>query len=107
MNLTISGHHMAVTPGLRDHVESKLSRIRRHFDHVIDIHVILTGDHLAQKAEVTCHVAGKDIFVESEHSDLYAAIDALADKLDRQIIKHKEKFNVNRNGPGIKRASGE
>jgi len=94
MNLTISGHHIALTPALRDHIESKLSRIRRHFDHVIDIHVILTGDHLAQKAEVTCHVAGKDIFVESEHSDLYTAIDTLADKLDRQIIKHKDRLHT-------------
>ena len=90
MNLTITGHHLAVTAALRDHVESKLLRIRRHFDHVIDLHVILTGNHLAQKAEVTCHVAGKDLFVKSEHPDLYAAIDALADKLDRQIIKHKD-----------------
>ena len=94
MKLTVSGHHMAVTPGLRDHVESKLSRIRRHFDHVIDIHVILTGDHLAQQAEVTCHVAGKDIFVKSEYSDLYTAIDTLADKLDRQIIKHKDRLQA-------------
>ena len=94
MNLTVSGHHMAVTPGLRNHVESKLSRIRRHFDHVIDIHVILTGNHLAQKAEVTCHLAGKDIFVESEHSDLYVAIDDLADKLDRQIIKYKDRLHA-------------
>lgn len=94
MNLTISGHHVAVTPMLRDHIESKLSRIRRHFDHVIDIHVILTGDHLVQKAEVTCHVAGKEIVVKSEDPDLYAAIDALADKLDRQIIKHKDRLHA-------------
>ena len=85
---------MTVTPALRDHVESKLSRVRRHFDHVIDIHVILAGDQLAQKAEVTCHVAGKDIFVRSEHSDLYAAIDALAGKLDRQIVKHKNRLKA-------------
>ena len=85
---------MTVTPALRDHVESKLSRVRRHFDHVIDIHVILAGDQLGQKAEVTCHVAGKDIFVRSEHSDLYAAIDALAGKLDRQIVKHKDRLKA-------------
>jgi len=82
---------MPVTPAIRSYVESKLSRIRRHFDHVIDVNVILTVDHLAQKAEVTCHVAGKDIFVESDDPDLYAAIDALADKLDRQIIKYKDR----------------
>ena len=91
MNLTISGRHLSVTPALRSYVESKLSRIRRHFDHVIDVNVILTVDHLKQKAEVTCHVAGKDIYVESDDPDLYAAIDALADKLDRQIIKYKDR----------------
>ena len=91
MNLTISGRHLSVTPALRSYVESKLSRIRRHFDHVIDVNVILTADGLAQKAEATCHVAGKDIYVESDDPDLYAAIDALADKLDRQIIKYKDR----------------
>ncbi len=91
MNLTIRARHMPVTPAIRSYVESKLSRIRRHFDHVIDVNVILTVDHLAQKAEVTCHVAGKDIFVESDDPDLYAAIDALADKLDRQIVKYKDR----------------
>lgn len=82
---------MPVTPAIRSYVESKLSRIRRHFDHVIDVNVVLAVDRLAQKAEVTCHVAGKDIFVESDDPDLYAAIDALADKLDRQIIKYKDR----------------
>ena len=94
MNLTISGRHMPVTPAIRSYVESKLSRIRRHFDHVIDVNVILAADHLTQKAEVTCHVAGKDIFVESDDPDLYAAIDALADKLDRSIIKYKDRLHT-------------
>jgi putative sigma-54 modulation protein len=91
MNLTISGRHISITPAIRGYVESKLSRIRRHFDHVIDVNVVLSADPLAQKAEVTCHVAGKDIFVESNDPDLYAAIDALADKLDRSIIKYKDR----------------
>jgi len=73
MNLTISGRHVRSRPAIRSYVESKLSRIRRHFDHVIDVNVILTSDGLAQKAEVTCHVAGKDIYVESDDPDLYAA----------------------------------
>ena|SRR2546425_7854381 len=94
MNLTISGRHLSVTPALRSYVESKLSRIRRHFDHVIDVNVILTVDHLKQKAEITCHVSGKEIFVESEDPDLYAAIDALADKLDRRIIKYKDRLHA-------------
>jgi ribosome hibernation promoting factor len=94
MNLTISGHHMAITPAIRGYIESKLSRIRRHFDHVIDVNVVLAADHLAKKAEVSCHVAGKDLFVESNDPDLYAAIDAMADKLDRQIIKYKDRLHA-------------
>ena len=94
MNLVISGHHLAVTPSIRSYVEGKLSRIRRHFDHVIDVSVILTADHLAREVEVSCHVAGKEIFVKSGDPDLYAAIDAVADKLDRQIIKHKDRLHA-------------
>ena len=81
MNLIISGHHMAVTPSIRTYVEGKLSRIRRHFDHVIDVSVILTAGHLAREVEVSCHVAGKEIFVKGGDPDLYAAIDAMATAL--------------------------
>jgi putative sigma-54 modulation protein len=91
MNLNITGHHLEVTPALREYVTSKLDRVVRHFDHVTATHVTLSVQKLRQKAEVTVHVRGKDIHVESEHDDLYAAIDALADKLDRQVVKHKEK----------------
>ena len=91
MNLHVSGHHIEVTPAMRDYVVSKLGRIARHFDHVIDVNVILSVDKLNQKAEANVHLSGKDIFVESLDTDMYAAIDMLADKLDRQIIKHKEK----------------
>ena len=94
MNLVISGHHLAITPSIRSYVEDKLSRIRRHFDHVIDVSVILTVDRLARKVEVSCHIPGKDIFVKSDDPDLYAAIDAVADKLDRQIIKHKDRLHA-------------
>jgi len=94
MNLIISGRHMAVTPSIRSYVESKLSRIRRHFDHVIDVSVILTADRLARKAEVSCHIAGKSIVVKSDDPDLYAAIDAAADKLDRQIMKYKDRLHA-------------
>lgn len=96
MNLTISGHHLELTPAIRDYVQGKLERIKRHFDHVIDIAVILTVDKLPekekrQKAEITLRVPGKDIHVESIAQDLYAAIDILIDKLDRQVIKYKSK----------------
>ena len=91
MNFKVSGHHVSVTPAIRDYVHSKLSRINRHFDHVIDVNVILTVEKLAQKAEVSVHVRGRDIHVETVDENMYAAIDTLADKLDRQIIKYKDK----------------
>lgn len=91
MNLTITGHHLEVTPALRGYVEEKLKRVTRHFDHVIDVTVILTVEKLKHKAEVNLHTAGKDIFVEAIEEDMYAAVDMLVDKLDRQVVKHKEK----------------
>jgi putative sigma-54 modulation protein len=92
MNLSVSGHHLEVTSAIRSYVESKIARITRHFDHVIDAHVILTTNKQGQKAEVTLHVRGKDLHCESEESDLYAAIDLLADKLDRQVLRYKDKL---------------
>lgn len=97
MNLTISGHHLEVTPALRDYVTSKLDRIARHFDQVVDMRVLLTVDNmkekdLRQRAECNLHVKGRDLFAESSHFDLYAAIDELADKLDRQVGRHKTRI---------------
>lgn len=91
MNLNITGRHVEVTPAIREYVTSKLDRVIRHFDNVTSVSVILSVEKLKQKAEVTVHVRGKDLFVESEESDLYAAIDGMIDKLDRQILKHKQK----------------
>lgn len=91
MNLTISGHHLDVTPALRDYVTGKLDRVARHFDRVIDVKVFLSVDKLIQKAEISIHVPGKELFAEASDEDLYAAIDSLVDKLDRQVIKHKSK----------------
>lgn len=91
MNLSVSGLHLDITPALRTYVEDKMLRVTRHFDHVIDAHVVLSVDKLRQKAEVTLHVRGKDIHCACEESDLYAAIDLLADKLDRQVLKYKGK----------------
>jgi putative sigma-54 modulation protein len=93
MNLNITGHHVEVTPAIREYVTSKLDRVIRHFDHVTSVHVILSVDKLEQKAEVTLHVKGKDIFADATNADLYASIDALVDKLDRQVVKHKEKLS--------------
>jgi len=96
MNLHLSGHHVDVSPAMREYVTTKLSRITRHFDHVIDVNVIMSVDKLKQKIEANVHLRGKDIFVESHDGDMYAAIDSLVDKLDRQIIKHKEKHYEHR-----------
>ena len=91
MNLKLSGHHLEITAAMRDYITGKLGRITRHFDHVIDVNVILSVDNLEQKIEASVHLSGKDIFVESHDTDMYAAIDTLVDKLDRQILRHKEK----------------
>ena len=91
MNLHLTGHQLEITPAMRDYVTGKLDRITRHFDQVIDVNVTLSVEKLIQKAEASVHLSGKDIFVESHDGDMYAAIDTLVDKLDRQIIKHKEK----------------
>jgi putative sigma-54 modulation protein len=93
MNLNITGHHVEVTPAIREYVSGKLDRVIRHFDNVTSVSVILSVEKLDQKAEVTVHVRGKDIHVETTDADLYAAIDAMTDKLDRQVIKYKQKSN--------------
>ncbi|MFC5472979.1 ribosome hibernation-promoting factor, HPF/YfiA family [Paraherbaspirillum soli] len=97
MNFTISGHHLELTPAIREYVQSKMERIKRHFDHVIDISVILTVDKITekekrQKAEINLRVKGKDLHAEHIAQDLYAAIDGLIDKLDRQVKKYKDKI---------------
>ena len=91
MNLTISGHHMDVTPAIRQHVEEKLVPIERHGDHITRIEVTLVVEKHLHKAEANLHVAGADLFASSESDDMYAGIDSLADKLDRQGIQHQEK----------------
>lgn len=90
MNLTISGHHLDVTPAIREYVMNKLERVRRHFDQVIDVTVVLSVEKLRQKAEINLHLRGKDLHCEATDEDLYAAVDLLIDKLDRQVVKHKE-----------------
>jgi putative sigma-54 modulation protein len=96
MNFKISGHHLDITPALKEYVETKLNRVIRHFDQVIGVNVTLGIDNkreksLRQSAEVSVHLKGKDLFAEAHHEDLYAAIDALVDKLDRQVIRYKDK----------------
>ncbi len=102
MNLHLTGHHVDITPAIREYVTAKLARISRHFDHVIDVNVIMTVEKLDQKIEANVHLSGKDIHVRANNADMYAAIDGLIDKLDRQVLKYKERFQP-RNAPGIKR----
>jgi putative sigma-54 modulation protein len=97
MNLTISGHHLEVTQALRNYVTTKLDRITRHYDQVVDIKVLLTVEkqkekERRQRAECTIHVKGNDMFAASSHEDLYAALDELVDKLDRQVGRHKTRL---------------
>ena len=97
MNLTISGHHLEVTPALHNYVTQKLERVIKHFDQVVDVKVLLSIEKKKEKerrqvAECNIHVPGGDLFAQSEHHDLYAAVDDLVDKLDRQVAKHKERL---------------
>ena len=96
MQINISGHHLEVTDSLKDYVTTKLERLGHHHERITSTHVILSVDKLIQKAEATLHVSGKEIVADAIHDDLYAAIDALADNLDRQLIKHKEKMRNHR-----------
>jgi putative sigma-54 modulation protein len=112
MNLTISGHHLEVTPALREYVLTKLDRVIRHFDQVVDVNVLLTVEKMKEKerrqrAEVTLHTKGKDIFVESAHEDLYAAIDQLMDKLDRQVVRHKDRVQDHHHATAKRAALGD
>ena len=108
MNLNLTGHQLPITPAIREYIASKLQRITHHFDNVIDVNVIMSVEKLQQKIEATVHVRGKDIFCENADVDMYAAIDGLVDKLDRTIIKHKEKTRGHRHdGQAIKHQPGE
>ena len=102
MNLHLTGHHVEITAAIRDYVTQKLTRINRHFDHVIDVNVIVTVEKLDQRIEANVHLSGKDIHVQASDADMYAAIDGLIDKLDRQVLKHKERFQP-RHPQAIKR----
>jgi putative sigma-54 modulation protein len=92
MQLNVTGHHVDVTTSLKGYVEKKLDRIVRHSDHVIDVHCVLTVEKLRHKAEATVLLSGGTVHADAVESNMYAAIDALADKLDRRVKKHKDKL---------------
>ncbi len=91
MNLTVTGHHVEVTTSMRNYVAEKMQRLQRHSENLFGIHVILRVEKLRQKAEATIEVAGTKLYADTTKTDMYAAIDLLIDKLDRQLIRHKEK----------------
>ena len=92
MQISITGHHVVVTDSMRAYVHKKMDRIVRHFDHLIDVHYVLSVEKLRHRAEATLKVSGGDIHADAEDANMYAAIDALADKLDRLVKKRKEKI---------------
>ena len=98
MQISLTGHHVDITAALRSYVDSKFERLERHFDHVTNLHVVLSVEKLRQKAEANLHVNGADVFADCVEEDMYAAIDGLVDKIDRQVKKHKEKQTNHRNG---------
>lgn len=98
MQINVSGQHLELTDSLRDYVTTKLAKLERHIDKVIHVNVVLSVEKLRQKAEATIHINGADIFADAEDENMYAAIDALTDKLDRQVKKHKEKRSDHHRG---------
>jgi putative sigma-54 modulation protein len=107
MNLHLTGRHLEITPAIRDYATGKFGKIKRHFDNVIDVNIILSVEKLQQKAEATIHISGKDVFVECEDENLYTAIDMLIDKLDRQVRKHKDKLSARRHDDSGKHVAVE
>ncbi len=102
MQVNISGHHIELTSALRDYVSKKLNKLAGHYDHITNAQITLSIEKMRQYAEATLHISGANIVASSEHEDMYAAIDLLTDKLDRQLVKHKEKkLNRYHNGSGI------
>ena len=104
MHIDLTGHHMDITDSLRDYVNEKMLRLERHFDQVTNPHVILSVEKLRHKAEATLHVSGNNLHADDVQEDMYAAIDGLVDKLDRQGKKHKEKIKNHRSKPIIEEA---
>ena len=100
MQINLTGHHVDITDPLRNYVSEKFERLERHFDHVTDVHVILSVEKLRHTAEATMHITGGKLFADSTEEDMYAAIDGLTDKLDRQIKKHKEKMTDHHRAEG-------
>ncbi|WP_299198629.1 ribosome-associated translation inhibitor RaiA [uncultured Amphritea sp.] len=96
MQINITGHHVELTDSLNDYVQNKFEKLERHFDNITNAQVTLSVEKNRQKAEGDVHIAGGQLFASDEQDDMYAAIDGLIDKLDRQVIKHKEKIKTHK-----------
>ncbi len=92
MQINITGHQVELTEPLKDYVKNKFDKLERHFDHISNVQVTLSIQKQRQIAEATLHLSGADVHANAENEDMYASIDGLVDKLDRQILKHKEKM---------------
>jgi len=101
MQVSLTGHHVDVTDSMREYVHEKIGRLERHFDQALDIHVVFTVEKQRHKAEATMHVSGGNLFADNTEDDMYAAIDGMIDKLDRQGKKHKEKLKSHRTKGGM------
>jgi len=93
MQINLSGHHVDITTSLREYVDTKFSKLERHFDHINNVHVVLTVEKINQKAEANVHLDGTEIFASAANTDMYASIDTLVEKLDKQILKYKGKIS--------------
>jgi putative sigma-54 modulation protein len=93
MQINLTGHHVDITSSLNEYVDTKFAKLERHFDHINNVHVVLTVEKLNQKAEATVHMSGTEIFASSTNNDMYTSIDTLVDKLDRQVLKYKGKIS--------------
>lgn len=93
MQINLTGHHVDITSSLREYVDTKFAKLERHFDQINNVHVVLTVEKLNQKAEATVHMNGTEVFASSTNTDMYASIDTLIDKLDRQVLKYKGKIS--------------
>jgi len=103
MRIETHGQQIEVTPALRDYVQAKLARLERHFDHPTDARIVLGIEKSDQHAEATINMAGRTLHADASGVDMYAAIDLLADKLDRLLVKHKEKRVDHHRGPSAAR----
>jgi len=103
MQVNVTGHHVDITDPMRNYVDEKFERLERHFDHVTDVHVILSVEKLRHTAEATVHITGGKLYADSTEENMYAAIDNLTDKLDRQIKKHKEKLTDHHRSEGAEK----